>query len=44
VSKGLLPSVRRLDDETIVVADGFSCKTQIEQGTRDDGRSTLRRC
>jgi hypothetical protein len=24
--------VRELGDETIVVADGFSCKTQIEQG------------
>jgi hypothetical protein len=23
--------VRELDEETIVVADGFSCKTQIEQ-------------
>ncbi len=30
--QGLLPRVRELDDETIVVADGFSCKTQIEQG------------
>jgi FAD/FMN-containing dehydrogenase/Fe-S oxidoreductase len=29
---GLLPRVRELDDETLVVADGFSCKTQIEQG------------
>ena len=29
---GLLPKVRELDAETIVVADGFSCKTQIEQG------------
>jgi FAD/FMN-containing dehydrogenase/Fe-S oxidoreductase len=30
--QGLLPRVRELDAETIVVADGFSCKTQIEQG------------
>jgi FAD/FMN-containing dehydrogenase/Fe-S oxidoreductase len=30
--QGLLPRVRELDEETIVVADGFSCKTQIEQG------------
>jgi FAD/FMN-containing dehydrogenase/Fe-S oxidoreductase len=30
--QGLLPKVRSLDEETIVVADGFSCKTQIEQG------------
>jgi len=30
--QGLLPKVRELDAETIVVADGFSCKTQIEQG------------
>jgi FAD/FMN-containing dehydrogenase/Fe-S oxidoreductase len=31
--QGLLPRVRELDAETIVVADGFSCKTQIEQGS-----------
>jgi Fe-S oxidoreductase len=30
--QGLLPKVRELDAETVVVADGFSCKTQIEQG------------
>jgi FAD/FMN-containing dehydrogenase/Fe-S oxidoreductase len=36
---GLLPSVRQLDDETIVVADGFSCKTQIQQG--NTGRRAL---
>jgi Fe-S oxidoreductase len=30
--QGLLPKVRELDEKTIVVADGFSCKTQIEQG------------
>ncbi len=37
--QGLLPKVRELDDETIVVADGFSCKTQIEQG--NTGRRAL---
>jgi Fe-S oxidoreductase len=37
--QGLLPRVRELDDETIVVADGFSCKTQIEEG--DTGRRAL---
>ena len=36
---GLLPRVRELDEETIVVADGFSCKTQIEQGST--GRRAL---
>ncbi len=29
--QALLPAVREADAETIVVADGFSCKTQIEQ-------------
>jgi FAD/FMN-containing dehydrogenase/Fe-S oxidoreductase len=28
----LLPNVREAGPETIVVADGFSCRTQIEQG------------
>jgi len=37
--QGLLPKVRELDENTIVVADGFSCKTQIEQG--DTGRRAL---
>ena len=37
--QGLLPRVRELDDETIVVADGFSCKTQIEQAST--GRRAL---
>ena len=35
---GLLPAVRDLADETLVIADGFSCKTQIEHGT---GRRAL---
>jgi Fe-S oxidoreductase len=29
--QGLLPAVRSASDETIVVANGFSCKTQLEQ-------------
>jgi FAD/FMN-containing dehydrogenase/Fe-S oxidoreductase len=37
--QGLLPTVRELDDETLVVADGFSCKTQIAQG--GTGRTAL---
>jgi FAD/FMN-containing dehydrogenase/Fe-S oxidoreductase len=36
---GLLPKVRELDPTAIVVADGFSCKTQIEQG--ETGRRAL---
>ena len=34
----LLPAVRKLDPDTLVVTDGFSCREQIEQGT---GRSPL---
>jgi FAD/FMN-containing dehydrogenase/Fe-S oxidoreductase len=34
----LLPRVRSADASTIIVADGFSCRTQIEQGT---GRRAL---
>ena len=30
--QALLPAVRDADGETVVVANGFSCKTQIEQG------------
>jgi Fe-S oxidoreductase len=37
--QGLLPKVRALGEETIVVADGFSCKTQIEEG--NTGRRAL---
>jgi FAD/FMN-containing dehydrogenase/Fe-S oxidoreductase len=29
----LLPRVREAPDETLVMADGFSCRTQIEQGS-----------
>ncbi|WP_310963528.1 FAD-binding and (Fe-S)-binding domain-containing protein [Nocardioides terrisoli] len=32
--QALLPAVREADDDTLVVADGFSCKTQIEDRTR----------
>jgi FAD/FMN-containing dehydrogenase/Fe-S oxidoreductase len=31
--RALLPRVRQADAGTLVVADGFSCRTQIEQGT-----------
>ena len=34
----LLPAVRAADPATLVIADGFSCREQIEQGT---GRGTL---
>jgi FAD/FMN-containing dehydrogenase/Fe-S oxidoreductase len=33
----LLPAVRQADPDTLVIADGFSCRTQIEQAT---GRPT----
>ncbi|HUC06420.1 MAG TPA: FAD-linked oxidase C-terminal domain-containing protein [Acidimicrobiales bacterium] len=29
----LLPKVREADDETLIVTDGFSCRTQIEHNT-----------
>ena len=29
----LLPAVRQAGDEELIIADGFSCKTQIEQAT-----------
>jgi Fe-S oxidoreductase len=29
----LLPKVREAEPDTLIVADGFSCRTQIEQGT-----------
>jgi Fe-S oxidoreductase len=34
----LLPAVRQADQDTVLVADGFSCRTQIEAGT---GRRAL---
>lgn len=36
---GLLPAARRADSRTMIVADGFSCKTQLEQS--DVGRQAL---
>ena len=30
----LLPAVRAADEETLLIADGFSCRTQISAGTR----------
>ncbi len=35
----LLPAVREADPETLIVANGFSCQTQIEQS--DAGRRAL---
>ena len=35
----LLPKVREAAPETVVVSDGFSCRSQIEQG--DTGRGAL---
>jgi Fe-S oxidoreductase len=29
--QGLLPAVRAAHERTLIVADGFSCKTQVEQ-------------
>ncbi len=37
--QGLLPKVRELPLDRLVIANGFSCKTQIEQG--DTGRRAL---
>jgi Fe-S oxidoreductase len=34
----LLPMVREAGDETLIIANGFSCREQIEQAT---GRKTL---
>jgi Fe-S oxidoreductase len=34
----ILPMIREADPETLIIADGFSCREQIEQGT---GRKTL---
>ncbi len=36
----LLPEVRRADSQTIVIADGFSCREQISQMTRREPRHT----
>jgi FAD/FMN-containing dehydrogenase/Fe-S oxidoreductase len=37
--QALLPAVRDADDDTLVLADGFSCRTQVEQGV--PGRRAL---
>jgi FAD/FMN-containing dehydrogenase/Fe-S oxidoreductase len=37
--QGLLPTVRELPEDHVVIANGFSCKTQIEQG--NTGRRAL---
>jgi FAD/FMN-containing dehydrogenase/Fe-S oxidoreductase len=37
--EALLPAVREADPDTVVIANGFSCKTQIQQG--DTGRRAL---
>ena len=34
----LLPAVRKVSDDTLIVSDGFSCREQIEQST---GKATL---
>ena len=39
---GLLPALRESSDDTVVVADGFSCRTQIEQSHVLDGSATGR--
>jgi FAD/FMN-containing dehydrogenase/Fe-S oxidoreductase len=36
--RALLPNVRAAADDTLIIADGFSCREQIEQAT---GRETL---
>jgi Fe-S oxidoreductase len=32
--RGILPAVRKARPDTLIVADGFSCREQISQGTR----------
>ena len=34
----ILPAVRAVAEDTLILADGFSCREQIEQGT---GRATM---
>jgi len=29
----LLPAVRESNEDTVIITDGFSCRSQIEQGT-----------
>jgi Fe-S oxidoreductase len=35
--RALLPKVRALPDDTLVLADGFSCRSQISSGTSREG-------
>jgi Fe-S oxidoreductase len=37
--QALLPAVRQAESDTLIIANGFSCKTQIEQA--DVGRNAL---
>ncbi len=39
--EGLLPAVRAADADTLVVADGFSCRTQVQQSDAGAGRSPV---
>jgi FAD/FMN-containing dehydrogenase/Fe-S oxidoreductase len=36
----LIPAVRKAEQETLIVADGFSCRTQISQLTHREARHT----
>ena len=38
----LLPAVRQQSNETLIVADGFSCREQIRQGTGRDAIAFIR--
>jgi len=40
---GLLPAVRAAAEETLMVADGFSCRTQVEQSGELKGQDRGRR-
>jgi FAD/FMN-containing dehydrogenase/Fe-S oxidoreductase len=40
---GLLPAVRSASEETLLVADGFSCRTQVEQSGELKGQDSGRR-
>ncbi len=37
--EGLLPAVRKAGDNTVIVADGFSCKTQLEHAPDVDRKA-----
>jgi Fe-S oxidoreductase len=40
--ESLLPAVRRADDETVVIADGTSCRHQIRDGARRQALHVVR--